>query len=82
MTTQERAREIAAAHVASELSTQLMNLSGVAVWEGWPDGAYQTSDDPVWHIVIPSDGSRIGGDRIVCVSRIDGRVVFDGVIGE
>jgi len=52
------------------------------VFEGWPDGTYRISDYLEWNIIILSDGLRVGRDRIVRVTRIYGRVVFDGVTGD
>ena len=52
------------------------------VHDGWPEGAYRMSDDPVWAIRIPDTKPRVGGSHYLCISKATGAVVFDGYIGE
>lgn len=52
------------------------------VHDGWPEGAYRISDDPVWAIKIPDMKPRVGGSHYICISKATGAVVFDGYVGE
>ena len=80
--TKESARDIAAKHVSDQSGETIHSSALTPVTADWPDGAYRTSSDPVWAVRVPSATHGVGGDRYICVCRLDGRVVFDGVIGE
>lgn len=81
--TAEQALELAATHVGGESARSVREAGTRYVRDGWPDGAYRISNEPVWAVSVP-DGNpmRVGADRVVCVSKIGGKVVFDGPVGE
>ena len=52
------------------------------ITEGWPQGAYRRSEEPVWTIWLPPETPRVGGSRCVIVGQVTGRVIADSVFGE
>lgn len=76
MITREQAEERAVAHVAAQLHKE------IRVTEGWADGAFRSSDEPVWAIRLPPETLRVGASRCVIVSQTTDRVIADGFFGE
>jgi len=71
MITREQAAERAVAHVAAQLHKE------IRVTEGWPQGAYPSSDEPVWAIWLAAEVPRVGASRCVIISQATGRVVAE-----
>ena len=49
-----------------------------------PTGAYMSDQDPAWFVYVPwFDGfSGLQASRVIAVSKIDGRVLYDGSAGD
>ncbi|HEY4444392.1 MAG TPA: hypothetical protein VGN30_08905 [Steroidobacteraceae bacterium] len=69
-----------AIRIAAEALVASIGESDVAA--GWPDFAYQTSDDPVWRIAIPSREGRVGFTHYIVISQLTGKVLANGSFGE
>jgi hypothetical protein len=50
--------------------------------DGWPEGSYGASHEPVWSLAIPPDQPRVGGSRFIVVSKATGEILADEVIGD
>src|SRR5258708_531191 len=75
MVTRAQAAERAAAHVAARLHTDMQ------ITEDWPDGAYRSSDEPVWAIWLAPEVPRVGASGCVIFSQATGRVIADSLFG-
>jgi hypothetical protein len=58
------------------------NLSAADFLDGWPEGAYVSSREPVWSVPIPSDRLHVGGCRFLVILKSSGRIVADRMVGE
>ena len=64
-------------------ATALCESIGLScVGDGWPEGGYVLSEEPVWSICVPSSQCGVGPDRYIVVSKLTGRVLADERIGE
>ena len=50
--------------------------------KGWPEGVYQVSLDPVWHLFVPIKMNGVGGSRCLVISQLTGLIVVDQEVGE
>ena len=53
--------------------------------DGIPEGyiLYGVSkDEPCWTVSIPSSTLQVGAGRIICISKRNAKVIFDGLVGE
>lgn len=39
-------------------------------------------DEPCWTVSISSSALRVGAGRIICISKRNDKVIFDGLVGE
>ncbi len=60
------------------------NLSEKDFIDGWPPHSYVAAgaSEPVWSIRVPSNESRVGGDRYITISNLTGEILADRVYGD
>lgn len=58
------------------------NLDVGELREGWPEGVYQGSLDPVWHLFVLTKMNCVGGSRCLVISQLTGQIVVDQEVGE
>jgi len=58
---------------------------GIKIRDGIPEGysLYGVSkNEPCWTAWIPSSTFQVGAGRIICISKRNDKVIFDGLVGE
>jgi hypothetical protein len=60
-------------------------LKDLELQDGIPDGCILygiSKDEPCWTASITPDTMRVGAGRMICISKREGKVIFDGIVGE
>ena len=53
--------------------------------DGVPDGCILygiSKDEPCWTVSIALSAFQVGAGRIICISKRNDKVIFDGLVGE
>jgi hypothetical protein len=74
----EEARKIAIRYLGEQY------LGSLAFHDALPDYAHIYTNVPLedlWFVPVPSNTYKVGGGRLVCISRKTGQIVYDGPDG-
>ncbi|MBP7766714.1 MAG: hypothetical protein KA113_16125 [Syntrophaceae bacterium] len=75
----KKAAQIIRQHLIQEISKDF------EIYDGVPCGIkyYNMSKEPCWTVLCSSGISGVGPDRMICVSKKTGKVIYDGLtVGE
>ena len=77
--TKEKALQIIRKHLIRQM------LRGIEIKDGIPEACFLygvPKDKPCWTAWIPSSTLQVGAGRIICISKREAKVIFDGLVGE
>ena len=85
--TKEEAGEIALAEALRTMGSAESKGERVEIYrvtDQRPTGAYMSDQEPAWFVYVPwFDGfSGLRASRVIAVSKVDGRVLYDGSAGD
>jgi len=73
---------IATMHITEQAARSCRQITDYDVREGWPGAIYRAQDSPdeVWAVTVPDTSPRVGGSRVLVISKATGKVwSFDNV---